>query len=340
MKPLMQAAKTNPKRVIYSEGEDERVLRAVQTVVKEGIAKPILIGRPEVIDMRLDRFGLSVRPGRDFELINPNEDPRYRDYIATYLESAGRHGITPKAARTLVRTNSTVIAAIAVKRGDADAMLCGLDGRFNQRLRYIKDIIGLVPGATDLSAMCLMITNKGAFFLADTHVRHDPAAPEIAEMALMCAAHVRRFGIEPTIAFVSHSDFGSDDTPSALKMRDALEILRQRAPDLEADGEMQANTALSQAMRDLVLPSSRLKGEANLLVMPNLDAANIAYTMTIIMTNALLIGPILIGAAKAAHILTPSVTARGIINMTAVSVAEAQDASANVPMTKEKMIAA
>ena len=327
MKPLMQAAKANPKRVIYAEGEDERVLRAVQTVVEEGIAKPILIGRPEVIDMRLDRFGLSVRRGRDFELVNPNEDPRYRDYVATYLESAGRHGITPKAARTLVRTNSTVIAAIAVKRGDADAMLCGLDGRFNQRLRYIKDIIGLVPGATDLSAMCLVITNKGAFFLADTHVRRDPAAPEIAEMALMCAAHVRRFGIEPKIAFVSHSDFGSDDTPSALKMRDALEILRQRSPDVEADGEMQANTALSQAMRDLVLPSSRLKGEANLLVMPNLDAANIAYTMTMIMADALLIGPILIGAAKPAHILTPSVTARGIINMTAVSVAEAQGES-------------
>jgi len=327
MKPLMQAAKANPKRVIYAEGEDERVLRAVQTIVEEGIAKPILIGRPEVIDMRLDRFGLSVRRGRDFELVNPNEDPRYRDYVATYLESAGRHGITPKAARTLVRTNSTVIAAIAVKRGDADAMLCGLDGRFNPHLRYIKDIIGLVPGATDLSAMCLVITNKGAFFLADTHVRRDPAAPEIAEMALMCAAHVRRFGIEPKIAFVSHSDFGSDDTPSALKMRDALEILRQRSPDVEADGEMQANTALSQAMRDLVLPSSRLKGEANLLVMPNLDAANIAYTMTMIMADALLIGPILIGAAKPAHILTPSVTARGIINMTAVSVAEAQGES-------------
>jgi malate dehydrogenase (oxaloacetate-decarboxylating)(NADP+) len=207
---------------------------------------------------------------------------------------------------------------------DTKMTCCGLDGRFNQCLRYIKDIIGLVPGATDLSTMCLMITNKGAFFLADTHVRRDPSAAEIAEMTLLCAAHVRRFGIEPKIAFVSHSDFGSDDTPSALKMRDALEILRQRSPDVEADGEMQANTALSQAMRDLVLPSSRLKGEANLLVMPNLDAANIAYTMTMIMADALLIGPILIGAAKPAHILTPSVTARGIINMTAVSVAEAQ----------------
>jgi malate dehydrogenase (oxaloacetate-decarboxylating)(NADP+) len=324
MKPVIQAAKACPKRVIYAEGEDERVLRATQTVVEEGIAKPILVGRPEVIETRIERFGLAVRPGKDFELVDPNDVPRYRDYVAAYLDAAGRRGITPEAAQTLVRTNSTVIAAIAVRRGDADAMICGLDGRFNPRLRYIKDIVGLVAGATDLSAMCLMITNKGAFFIADTHVRRDPTAPEIAEMALMCAAHVRRFGIEPKIALVSHSDFGSDDTPSARKMRDALDILRQRAPDLEADGEMQANTALSQAMRDLVLPSSRMKGEANVLIMPNLDAANIAYTMTMIMAETLPVGPILIGAAKPAHILTPSVTARGIINMTAVSVAEAQ----------------
>ncbi|MEJ0093275.1 MAG: NADP-dependent malic enzyme [Methylocella sp.] len=324
MKPLMQAAKANPKRVIYAEGEDERVLRAVQTIVEEGIAKPILVGRPEVIEARLERFGLSVRPGRDFELINPQDDPRYREYVATYLEQAGRRGVTPDAARTVVRTNSTVIAAIAVKRGDADAMLCGLDGRFKSRLTYIRDIIGLLPGATDFSAMSLMITNRGAFFLTDTHVRVDPADFEIAEMALMCARHVRRFGLEPKIALVSHSDFGSDDAPSALKMRRATEILRLRAPDLEVDGEMQADTALSQGIRDRVLPSSRLKGEANVLVMPNLDAANIAYTMTMIMANALPVGPILIGAAKPAHILMPSTTSRGIVNMTAVAVGEAQ----------------
>jgi len=332
MKPVVQAAKACPKRVIYAEGEDERVLRATQTTVEEGIAKPILVGRPEVIESRIERFGLSVRPGKDFELIDPSHDPRYRSYVETCLESAGRRGITPKAALTLVRTNSTVIAAIAVQRGDADAMLCGLDGLFNPHLHYIRDIIGLVPGVTDLSAMCLMITGKGAFFIADTHVRRDPSAPEIAEMALMCAAHVRRFGIEPKIALVSHSDFGSDDTPSALKMRDALKLLRERAPDLEADGEMQANTALSQAMRDLVLPSSCLKGEANVLIMPNLDAANIAYTMTMIMADTLPVGPILIGTAKPAHILTPSVTVRGIINMTAVSVAQAQgDSGAGTP---------
>jgi malate dehydrogenase (oxaloacetate-decarboxylating)(NADP+) len=327
MRPVIHAAKACPKRVIYAEGEDERVLRATQTVVEEGIAKPILVGRPEVIDARIERFGLSVRPRKDFELIDPGNDPRYRSYVETCLEAAGRRGITPKAARILARTNSTVIAAIAVRRGDADAMICGLDGRFSPHLRYIRDIIGLVPGASNLSAMCLMITGKGAFFIADTHVQRDPSAPEIAEMALMCAAHVRRFGIEPKIALVSHSDFGSDDTPSARKMRDALEILRARVPELEADGEMQANTALSQAMRDLVLPTSRLKGEANVLVMPNLDAANIAYTMTMVMADTLPVGPILIGAAKPAHILTPSVTVRGLINMTAVSVAEAQDAA-------------
>jgi malate dehydrogenase (oxaloacetate-decarboxylating)(NADP+) len=324
MKPVLHAAKACPKRVIYAEGEDERVLRATQTVVEQGIAHPVLVGRPDVIESRLKRFGLSVRPGKDFALVDPNDDPRFRDYVTAYLEGAGRRGVTPKAARALVRTNSTVIAAIAVKRGDADALLCGIDGRFGSRLRYIRDIIGLVPGATDLSAMSLMITSKGAFFLADTHVRRDPSASEIAEMTLLCAAHVRRFGIEPKIALLSHSDFGSENAPSAIKMRHALEILRQQAPDLEADGEMQANTALSQAMRDLVLPSSRLKGEANVLIMPSLDAANIAYTMMMIMADALLVGPILLGAAKPAHILTPSVTARGIINMTAVAVAQAQ----------------
>jgi malate dehydrogenase (oxaloacetate-decarboxylating)(NADP+) len=203
-------------------------------------------------------------------------------------------------------------------------MLCGLDGRFKSRLRHIHDVIGLIPGATDFSAMSLMITNKGAFFLADTQVRHDPSAAEIAELTLMCARHVRRFGLEPKIALVSHANFGSDDAPTSVKMRTALAILRQRAPDLEVDGEMQADAALSEAIRDRVLPSSRLRGEANILVMPNLDSANIAYTMTMVMADALPVGPILIGAAKPAHILTPSTTARGIVNMTAVSVAEAQ----------------
>jgi malate dehydrogenase (oxaloacetate-decarboxylating)(NADP+) len=324
MKPLLQAARNDPKRVVYAEGEDERVLRAVQTVVEEAIAKPILIGRPDVIEARLERFGLSIKPEKDFQLIDPNNDARYRDYVSTYLDIAGRHGITPGLARTLVRTNSTVISALMVRRGDADAMLCGLEGRFNSRRQHIEQIVGMMPGATSLYAMSLMITSKGAFFVTDTHVHTDPSAAQIAEMALICAGHVRRFGIEPKIALVAHSDFGSHDDSSSRKMREALSLVRERAPDLEIDGEMQADTALSQATRDLVLPNSRLKGEANVLVMPNLDSANIAFQMAKVIAEALPVGPILIGVAQPAHILTPSVTARGIVNMTAIAVAEAQ----------------
>jgi malate dehydrogenase (oxaloacetate-decarboxylating)(NADP+) len=324
MKPVFGEARANPKRVIYAEGEDERVLRATQVVIEDGIAVPILIGRPQVVEARIKRFGLSIQAGRDFELVNPEDDPRYRDYVATYLEVAGRRGITPDAAKTLVRTNNTIIAAIALQRGDADAMLCGLEGRFHSRLKHIKDIIGLAPGARDFAAMSLMITSKGAYFLADTHVRPDPDAEEIADMAINCAEHVQRFGITPRIALVCHSDFGSSETRSALKMREAVALIHERAPGLEVDGEMQADTALSQVIRDKVLPSSLLKGEANVLIMPNLDAANIAYQFTKVLADALPVGPILIGPAKPAHVLTPSVTARGIVNMTAVAVVEAQ----------------
>jgi malate dehydrogenase (oxaloacetate-decarboxylating)(NADP+) len=324
MKPVIQSAKAQPKRVVYAEGEDERVLRAIQSVVEEGLAKPILIGRPAVIEARLERFGISVRPGRDFELVNPEDDPRYRDYVATYLDVAGRKGITPQAARTLVRTNSTIIAAIAVRRGDADAMLCGVEGRFTSRLRYIKDIIGLAPGVEDFAALSLMITSKGAYFLADTHVRWSPTAREIADMAVMADRHVRRFGLTPRIALLSHSDYGSSDAPEARKMREALQLIIERAPEIEVDGEMQADTALSALIRDRVITNPRFTGEANVLIMPNLDAANIAYQFTKIMADALPVGPILMGAAKPAHVLTPSVTARGIVNMTAVAVVDAQ----------------
>jgi malate dehydrogenase (oxaloacetate-decarboxylating)(NADP+) len=327
MKPVFAQAKTNPKRVIYSDGEDERVLRATQVVLEERLAVPMLIGRPAVVERRLARYGLSIRPGCDFELINPDEDPRYRDYVDTYIQVAGRKGITPDAALTLVRTNSTVIAALAVLRGDADALLCGLEGRFNSRLLHLKDILGLAPGARDFSAMSLLITTRGDFFLADTHVRVNPSAEELAEMALHCAEHVRRFGLAPKVALLSHSDFGSAHTPSALKMREALDRIRALDPNLEVDGEMQADTALSQMIRDHIMPASTLKGEANVLVMPNLDAANIAFQLIKAIADALPVGPILMGVAKPAHVLTPSVTARGIVNMTAIAVAEAQAAA-------------
>jgi malate dehydrogenase (oxaloacetate-decarboxylating)(NADP+) len=323
MKPIFAKAKAAMKRVIYSEGEDERVLRATQVVLEEGIALPILIGRPEIIRERIKRFGLAMMAERDFAIVNPQDDPRYRDYVETYLEVAGRKGVTPATARIVVRTSPSVIGALAVHRGDADALICGLDGRFDSRLKHIRDIIGLAPGARDFAAMSLVIASTGAFFLADTHVNYDPNCDEIADMAIACARHVRRFGITPKIALISHSDFGSADTPSARKMRNALELIRERAPDLEADGEMQADSALLKMARDRVLTNSRLNGEANVLIFPNLDAGNTALQLTRVIAGALPVGPILMGPAKPAHILTPSVTARGIVNMTAIAAVEA-----------------
>ena len=327
MKPLFTKAKADPRRVIYAEGEDERVLRAVQVIVEEGLAKPALIGRPAVIEARLERYGLSVRPGKDFVLINPEDDPRYREFVNAYVEAAGRHGITPHTARTIVRTNTTVIAALSLRLGLADAMICGLEGRYMAHLHSIRDVIGLAKGVREFAALSLVITAKGAYFLADTEVTANPNADEIAEMAVQAAAHVRRFGITPKIALLSHSNFGSYDSESARKMRLAAERLALSHPELEVDGEMHGDAALSVTERTKVFPHSRLKGEANVLIMPNLDAANIAYQMTKVLADALAVGPILVGAARPAHILTPSVTARGVINMTAIAVAEAQACS-------------
>ncbi len=319
MKPLFAKARAAQKRVIYSEGEDERVLRAAQVVLEERLAQPILIGRPDVIRERIRRYDLRMTLGKDFEVIDPESDPRYRDYVASYLKIAGRKGVTPDAARTLVRTNTTVIGALALHRGDADALICGLDGRFAQRLKHIKDIIGLAPGATDFAALSLVIASSGVFFLADTHVRYDPTAVEISDLAFACADHVRRFGMVPKIALVSHSDFGSADTPSARKMREALALIEARHPDFEVDGEMQADTALSLVARARVTTDCKLNGEANVLIFPNLDAGSTALQLTRVIADALPVGPILVGPAKPAHVLTPSVTARGIVNMTAIA---------------------
>jgi len=324
MKPMFNKAREDRKRVIYAEGEDERVLRAAQVSIEEEIAVPILVGRPDVVSTRLERFGLSVQPGRDFELINPQDDPRYRDYVDTYLRRTWRHGVTPDRARTVVRTSQTVIAALAVQRGEADAMICGLEGRFDAHLAHIRDVIGLAPGMRDFSALSLIIMANGAYFLADTHVSTDPCAEEIAETAILSAEQVRRFGIAPKIALLSHSAFGSRDTPSARKMREALALIHEKAPNLEAEGEMHGDAALDEAYRARVFPHSRLSGEANVLMMPNLDAGNIVYHLLKTVANALPVGPILIGAAQPAHILTTSTTARGVVNMTAIAAVEAQ----------------
>jgi malate dehydrogenase (oxaloacetate-decarboxylating)(NADP+) len=328
MKPVFAKAKTQAVRVIYAEGEDERVLRATQVVLEEKLARLILVGRPAVVETRIKRFGLSIKAGRDFDLVNPEDDPRYRSYVQSYIDVAGRRGVTPDAARTAVRTNNTVIAALAVVRGEADAMICGVEGRYMSHLQHVREIVGFQPGVSDFSALALMITSKGAYFIADTQVRPNPSAEELAEMASLAAGHVQRFNIKPKIAFVSHSDFGSYDTDSSRKMRRATALLKEKHPELEADGEMQADTALSAAERKLVLPHSNLEGEANILIMPTLDTANVAYQMIRALADALPVGPILIGPSRPAHILTPSVTARGILNMTAVAAVEAQERGA------------
>jgi malate dehydrogenase (oxaloacetate-decarboxylating)(NADP+) len=327
MKPIFERAKQAPKRVIYAEGEDQRVLLATQVVVDEGLARPILIGRPEVVAQRIERLGLRIEADRDFDLVNPQDDPRFDDYWQDYHAILGRHGIAPQAARTIVRTSSTVIAALAVHRGDADAMICGVFGRYRKHLQHVEQVIGKAEGVRDLSAINLVILSKGSYFLADTHVSPDPNAEELVEMTLMAADEVRRFGIEPKVALLSHSNFGTTNQPSALKVREAVRILHERNPELEVDGEMHGDAAVSEMLRQRVLPGSPLKGTANLLIMPTLDAANIAFNLLKVLGDGLPVGPILIGTAQPAHILSPSVTARGIVNMSAVAVVDAQDRS-------------
>ncbi|GAA4529024.1 NADP-dependent malic enzyme [Chelativorans composti] len=324
MKPVFSAAKQAPRqRVIYADGEDERVLRAAQVALEEGIAHPVLIGRPHVIEMRLKRYGLRIRPGKDFDVINPEDDPRYRDYVDLLIRLAGRRGVNTEAARLLVRTNNTVIAALAVMRDEADAMLCGLEGRFERHLRYVDMIIGRAEGVKELSALSMLIMQRGVTFFADTFVNHNPSAEEIVESTLLAVKEIRRFGIEPKAALLSHSSFGSRDSESALKMRRAVNTLHQVAPDLLVDGEMTGDAALSEVLRQRIYPHGLLKGEANLLVFPGLDAANITLTTVKALTDALHVGPILLGVARPAHILTPSVTSRGVVNMTAFAAVEA-----------------
>ncbi|MCU0789498.1 MAG: NADP-dependent malic enzyme [Nitratireductor sp.] len=323
MKPVIEKARAVKRRVIYSDGEDERVLRAAQVAIEDGICEPVLIGRPEVVAARLQRFGLRIRPGVDFELVNPQQDERFREYVDLMLAKTGRRGITPEAAKTIVRSNTTVIGALAVERGDADAMLCGLDGRFLRHLQYVEMIIGKAPGVLSLAGLSMLINQQGVWFLTDTYVSETPSAREIAETTILAAAAVTRFGLAPKAALLSASDFGSRNDESARRMREAVEILHREAPELAVDGEMHGDTALSELIRQRVFPNSRLQGEANLLVFPSLDAANITMSVVKQMTDALHVGPIMIGTAKPVHVLTPSVTSRGVYNMSALAAVEA-----------------
>ncbi|MDE2278423.1 MAG: NADP-dependent malic enzyme [Xanthomonadaceae bacterium] len=324
MKPVYDSARADIKRVVYAEGEDETVLRAVQSVIDYKLAFPILIGRPEVIDMRIQRLGLRMRQGVDFELTNINDDPRFNEYWQQYHAMTERRGVTPDAAKNLMRSRHTLIAAMMVKRGEADAMICGLVGRYHKKLGYLRSVFGLDPGVSCTSAMTGVINDKGAWFFLDTHVQVDPSAEQIAEATLQASYRLKLFGIEPKVALLSHSNFGSHDNPSAAKMRKVREILRARAPKLEMDGEMQADTAWDEALRKRMFPSTTLSGRANLFVMPNLDAANIVYNMVRVMTDGVAIGPILMGVDKPAHILTSASSVRRVVNMTAIAAVDAQ----------------
>ncbi|MBO0141835.1 NADP-dependent malic enzyme [Agrobacterium sp. Ap1] len=327
MKPIFATAKASEKkRVIFAEGEDERVLRAAQVLLEEEIARPILIGRPSVIEARLERFGIRIRPNVDFGVVNPEDDPRYREYVEDYFALVGRNGINPEAARTIVRTNNTVIGALSVKRGEADALICGVEGRYDRHLRDVNQIIGKRAGACTNAGLSLLISQRGAMFFTDTFVNYNPTAEEIAEITILAAQEVRRFGIVPKAALICHSNFGSRDSESARKMRAALEIIRKDAPELEVDGEMQGGSALDEALRKRAMPNSTLTGEANLLVFPNLDAASISLGLVRTMMDGLHVGPILLGTAKPAHILSQTVTSRGVVNMAALGVVEASQA--------------
>jgi malate dehydrogenase (oxaloacetate-decarboxylating)(NADP+) len=319
MKPVFAAAKKSPHRVIYAEGEDERVLRAVQVVVDEKIAKPILIGRPEVVEMRIKRFGLRISPGKDFELVNPESDNRYKEVWMEYYKLMRRQGVSPDDARVHVRQSTTLIGAMLLRRGDGDALLCGTFGRHKDHLRHVGNVIGLKKESGIFAAMNVLMLPKRTLFITDTYVNEDPTVEQLAEITIMAAEEVRRFGIAPKIALLSHSNFGTDDSPSALKMSRALDLIGKLAPDLEIDGEMHGDSALSETIRNHVNPDSRLKGEANILIMPNLDAANISFNLLKMLGGeGITVGPILLGAAKAVHIMTPSATVRRLVNMTAL----------------------
>ena len=324
MKPVYERARADRRRVVYAEGEEFKVLQAVQTVIDEGLAFPILIGRPEVIEARIEKLGLRMRAGVDFELTNINDDPRFEDYWRQYHALTERRGVTPDAAKNLLRSRPTLIATLMVERGEADALICGLVGRFHKKLGYLRSIFDFEPGVTGTAAMTGVINDKGAWFFVDTHVQLDPSAEQIAEATLQASYRLKLFGIEPKVALLSHSNYGSHLDGSAGKMRQAFEIIRKRAPKLEVDGEMMADTAWDEALRQRMFPNTTLKGRANLLVMPNLDAANIAYNLIRVATGGVAIGPILMGLDQPAHILTPSSSSRRIVNMSAIVAVEAQ----------------
>lgn len=325
MRPLFMQAKKNPKRVVYADGEDERVLRAVQSVIDECLAIPYLIGRPSVITMRITKLGLRLAPGKNIQIIDPEDDDRFEYAWQSYYKLRARHGITPSLAKAMIRKHNTLIGCVLLERGDVDAMICGTASRWDNQLRYINEVIGLKPGVKTYAAMNVLILPEETLFVCDTHVNENPSAEELAEITIQAAEEVYRFGLTPKIALLSHSNFGSHPSASAQKMSRARQLIHEIAPELEIDGEMHADSALSERIRLEAFPDSPLKGRANLLVMPNLDTGNITYNLLKMTgSHGIAMGPILLGAAKPVHILTTSTTTRRIINMTAMAVIDAQ----------------
>jgi malate dehydrogenase (oxaloacetate-decarboxylating)(NADP+) len=330
MKPLFQMAKCAPidaKRIVFAEGEEERVLRAVQVVVDEKLARPILIGRPDVLTARIERFGLRLKVGEHFDIINPDNEPRYREFWQSYYELTNRKGVTQEYAKLEMRRRHTLIGAMMIRKGHADGMICGTFGTTSLHLHYIDQVLGKREGAHVYAAMNFLILPERQLALVDTHVNENPNAEQLAEITILAADEMSRFGLQPRAALLSHSNFGSSNSESAQKMRAALALVQQRAPQLEVDGEMHGDTALDSKLRGAIMPHSSLKGDANLLVMPNIDAANIAYNLLKTAAgNGIAIGPVLLGCAKPVHILTPSATVRRIVNMTALCVVDAVSA--------------
>jgi len=319
MKPVFAAAKQKPARIVFCEGEDERVLRAVQTVCDEGLARPILIGRPEVVERHIERQGLRLAAGEHFELVNPDSDSRYKELWQDYYDLMCRKGVGVEYAKREMRRRTTLIGAMLVRHGYADGLLCGTFGKHSLHLRYINEVIGRKPGIGSFYAMNMLMLPNRTVFIGDTYVNYDPTAEQLAEMTQLAVEELRRFGMTPKVALLSHSSFGTEDTPTARKMRETLALLRARAPGLEVDGEMHGDAALDPDIRRQVFPGADLDGQANLLVMPTLDAANISFNLLKTAAGGgVSIGPLLLGAARPAHILTPTATVRRIINLTAL----------------------
>jgi malate dehydrogenase (oxaloacetate-decarboxylating)(NADP+) len=327
MKPVFAVAKKAPaekKRIVFAEGEEEKVLRAVQVVVDEGLARPILVGRPAILAQRIERFGLRLKPGTDFEVINPEYDARYRDYWQTYFGMTARKGISEQYAKLEMRRRHTLIGSMMVHKGDADGMICGTYGTTDVHLKYIDQVLGKREGVNVYAAMNGLILQDRHVVLVDTHVNENPSAAQLAEITMLAAEEMRRFGLMPRVALLSHSNFGTSNSESAKKMRDTLALLRELAPDLEVDGEMHGDMALNCSLLKQSMPDTTLSGDANLLVLPNIESANISYNLLKTAAGSgIAIGPVLLGCAKPVHVLTPSATVRRIVNMTALCVVDA-----------------